>query len=128
MNALTTLERTALDAIFAELVTTRTGIEQQLAHAEVLSRENTGGGFFTALAVPDSQERLDRKVETLGENVWLGIEGLEYGLGMLLHFKDGHANLLEGYAVGGEDTSATDFANVGFALIKTPGRLPADGS
>lgn len=127
MNALTALERMALDAILAELVTDRPAIEQQLAHVEVLSRENTGGGFFTELAVPDSQEHLDRKLEPLGQNVWLGIEGLEYGLGMILHFKNGRASLLEGYAVGGDDTSATDFANVSFALINTPGRLPADG-
>lgn len=128
MSTLTALERVALDAIIAEIVDDRVAIEQHLLHAEVISRENTGGGFFTELEVPSSQEGLDRKIEPLGENVWIGVDGLEYGLGAILHFKDGRANLLEGYAVGGDDTSATDFANVRFALIKEPGRLPADGS
>lgn len=128
MNALTPLERTALDAILDEVVIGRAAIKHQLDHAEVLSRENTGGGFFTALVVPDSLESLDGKVEPLGGGVWLGIDGFEHGLGVILHFEDGRANLLEGYAVGGDDTSATDFTNVGFALIKEPGRLPANGS
>lgn len=67
-------------------------------------------------------------MEPLGLNVYIGVYGLQYGLGMILHLKDGYANLLEGYSVGGEDTSAIDFAQVRFALIAEPGQLPTNGS
>ena len=50
MLELTPLERTALDAILNELAEDRSMIDQQLANAVVLSRENSGGGFFTGLA------------------------------------------------------------------------------
>ena len=63
-----------------------------------------------------------------GENVWISIDGLEYGLGMILHVKDCRANLLEGYAVGAEDTSAINFETVRFAIASEPGRLPPNVS
>ena len=60
MAGLTQLERTALQAIFAEAGNLARGLDR-LLDAEVLSRENTGGGFFTTLGrvdKRDSQARL----------------------------------------------------------------------
>jgi len=128
MTAFTPLEQIALAAILDEAVEQRAVVEQQLSRSSVHSRENTGGGFFAELVTNASANRLDHPVEPLGLNVYIGVYGLQYGLGMILHSKDGYVNLLEGYSVGGEDTSAIDFAQVRFALIGEPGPLPTNGS
>ncbi len=122
---LTPLERCALDAILDEVVSDRAAVERQLADAKVISRTNTSGGFFVDLEVSSTLERVDWQIGTLGDNLWIAIDGLEYGLGAILHFEQGGANLLEGYSVGGEDTSRIDFTAVRFALISNPGPLPA---
>jgi hypothetical protein len=127
MTAFTPLEQTALAAILDESVDQRAVVEQQLTRSSVLSRENTGRGFFAELEVNAGANRLDQGVRPLGLNVYIGVFGLQYGLGMILHSKDGYANLLEGYSIGGEDTSAIDFAQVRFALIGEPGPLPTNG-
>lgn len=128
MTALTPLEQTAIAAIIGEAVEQRATVERQLTHLNVLSRENTGGGFFAEVEVSGTANSLDGKTEPVGQNVYIGIDGLEYGLGMILHFKEGYARLLEGYSVGGEETSAIDFAHVRYALISQPGPLPTNGS
>lgn len=128
MDSFTPLERTALDAILDEMAEGRSTAESQLLHTKIRSRENTGGGFFVTLQGDDQVERLDTHTAPLGQNVWLGIAGLEYGIGAILHCKDGQVSLLEGYAVGPEDTSFIDFSNVPFALIEKPGPLYANGN
>lgn len=128
MDSFTPLERTALEAIFAEAGQRGSMLERQLLSAKVVSRENTGGGFFAELWVDPDAEPSDLKTSSLGQNVWLGIDGLNHGLGAILHYTNGRANLLEGYAVGPEDTSPIDFARVRFAIIQEPGPLPSSGS
>jgi hypothetical protein len=128
MDSFTTLERNALDAILAETNELGSAVGRQLLDAKVMSRENTGGGFFADLQVDPNAELLDPKIPPLGQNVWIGIEGLKYGLGAILHCKDGRVSLLEAYAVGPEDTSQIDFAHVQFAIIQQPGALPSRGS
>lgn len=128
MDAFTPLERTAFNAILDEMVESRRAVEDQLLHAKVLSRENTGGGFFVNIESAADAERLGQRTAPLGQNVWIGVAGLEHGLGVILHFKEGGVTLLEGYAVGVEDTSSIDFTHVPFALIEEPGPLPAKGS
>jgi hypothetical protein len=120
MVVFTPLERTAIDAILAE-IENRATIEQQLYQAAVRSRENTGGGFFTEIAVSPDVESLEQKTLPLGQDVWISIDGLEYGLGMILHLKGGWVSVLEGYAVGSEDTSFIDFEQVRFATTEKPG-------
>lgn len=135
MTEFVPIEQTAIDAILNELIEQRAAIAQQLIGSRVqligsrvMSRENTGGGFFTELEVSMSTHRLTHALEPIGQNVHIAVSGLEYGHGMILHFKDGYANLLEGYSVGGEDTSAIDFSHVRFALIDRPGPMPTNGS
>lgn len=126
MTDFTPLEQAAIAAIVAEAVPHHKGIQQQITESRVLSRKNTGGGFFTELDVSVTLDTLGQKTEPLAKNVYIGVDGLEYGLGMILHLKDGKASLLEGYSVGGEDTSAIDFAHVRYAVISTPGPLPTN--
>jgi hypothetical protein len=128
MTPVTSLEQTALAAIIAEAVEHRVSLEEQLRRVVVVSRENTGGGFFTEMRVSCGAENFAMDAARLGLNVWISVEGLEYGLGMILHLKNGYANLLEGYAVGPEDTSGIDFTHVRFALAEEPGPLLLDGS
>src|SRR5437588_11411200 len=90
----TPLERAALDAILGETGCDRDMVAEQLRHASVVSRENTGGGFFTQLKVASVADDLDRKSAHFGRNVWMSIDGLEYGLGMILHVKEARADLL----------------------------------
>ena len=123
-SSFTPLERAALDAILAETGDHRAAVECQLLRATVRARENTGGGFFVHLNVPDEVELLNLKSAPLGEDVWIGVDGMEYGLGAILHCKHGCVSLLEGYAVGPEDTSSIDFGHVSYAIIKAPGRFP----
>jgi len=128
MTTFTPLEHAALVAILAEGPKDRAVIEHQLLHSNVVSRQNTGGGFFADLKVDPSAGAIEKKTAALGENVWIGIDGLELGLGMILHFEDGRASLLEGYAVGPEDTSSVDFAHARYAVLSEPGPLPVNGS
>lgn len=88
----------------------------------MLSRENTGGGFFSELAVPIATTS-GRANRHLGDNVWISVEGLERGLGMILHLEAGRLSLLEGYSVGGEDTSKIDFEQAHTSLSPT---IPGD--
>lgn len=127
MIELSPLERTALDGILSELGDGRAAIEEQVLHASVLSRENTGGGFFTELQlrgeIPASFHG-----EHLGRDIWISVEGMSYGLGMILHLRREKVPLLEGYAVAPENTTPIDFEHVRFALASEPGPLPTDGS
>ena len=123
MRGFTSLEQAAIDAILGEAGESRATIERQLLHSVVLSRENTGGGFFTEIEVGSAVES-PRVKGSLGENVWMSIDGLEFGLGIILHFKGGRANLLEGYAVGPENTSSIDFGQARFVVADVPGPLP----
>ncbi len=127
MNQLTALERAALNAVLDELGDSRTDIERLALQASVLSRENTGGGFFTELAfrgkVPAHLQN-----SHLGENVWIAVSGMSHGLGMILHLWKDKAPLLEGYAVAPENTLPIDFGLVTFAIVPEPGPLPDKGS
>ena len=125
MDSFALLERSALNAILDETGEDRTIVATQLLHAKVISRENTGGGFFVNIEGSPDAAPLDPRTAPLGQNVYVGVAGLEYGLGAILHCKEGRINLLEGYSVGGEDTSSIDFLHVPFALIAEPGPLPA---
>lgn len=128
VNGFTPLEQAALEAILAESTVVRASVELQLRRAKIVSRENTGGGFFVDLEVDPDVERLPSETHALGLIVWIGIDGLELGLGAILHHKDGRVSLLEAYGVGPESTSLIDFARVRFAVIQEPGPLPEKGA
>lgn len=127
MNELNSLEQAALKAILAELGDERTAMEEQVLNASVLSRRNTGGGFFTELKlggeIPGSLQG-----KHLGTDVWISVEGLSHGLGMILNLRRARVPYLEGYAVAPEDTSHLDFDQVPFAVAAEPGPLPANCS
>jgi hypothetical protein len=75
----------------------RTALEAQLATAAVISRENTGAGFYTRFlveAVPATAIGGKR----LREGPTATIGGLQHGMGFILWLNKGYADCLEGYS------------------------------
>jgi len=124
MTAFTELELAALLSIFSETPELQTGLERQLAAATVTVRENSGGGFFTTIAVPDDVPRV-RGPKTLGYETHARVSGLEHGLGFVLFMQDGRLHLLEGYARGPESTALLDLAALTFDIFKQQAWTPS---
>jgi hypothetical protein len=119
MPQLTNLEREAISAILAERSGHLSVLNDQLESVVVESRENTGGGFFSTISVSSLVPSVVVS-SPLGVEVYASIEGMEYGLGLLLFFEQGRMNLLEGYTVGCEDTSTIDFEHIAFRITTKP--------
>jgi hypothetical protein len=119
MASFTDMETAALQAIFAETPALSLELQRQLNRAEVTSRENTGGGFFTEIAVPDDGPRV-KCPKVLGYATHARVEGLEDGLGFILFMKNGKLRLLEGHAWGRESTASLDLNNLSFEIYHKP--------
>jgi hypothetical protein len=122
MTQLTELERAAIEAILAEKPDHSGALSEQLQSVTVEKRENTGAGFFTMISV-SSLAPAAIVSSPLGLKVFASVDGMEYGLGMLIFFEHGRMSLLEGYSVGGEDTSGIEFGTVAFAIKDGPAAL-----
>jgi hypothetical protein len=89
-------------------------LEEQLSTATLISRENTGAGFYTRFAV----ERASSAALT-GERTRAGpetkIDGLGHGMGFILWLKEGYADCLEGYSYA-ESTTSIVLEAVGFEI------------
>ena len=119
MSSFTKLEEAALHAIFAETPELTPVLEQQFGVAATTNRENTGGGFFTTITVPENAPRVSSS-RVLGFETYARVEGLTHGLGFVLFMEHGRLHLLEGYAVGPESTAALNLENLTFSIRKTP--------
>jgi hypothetical protein len=112
----TALERAVLAAICKMHTTDTAALEAQLSTATLLSRENTGGGFFTHFAV-------DRASSGVIEGMRLRngpegkIDGLEHGMGFILWLKQGYADCLEGYSYA-ENTTGIALESAGFEILE----------
>jgi hypothetical protein len=94
----------------------RIALEGQLSAAVLVSRENTGAGFYTSFTV-DRGSTVPVGGERLRNGPAMRIDGLRHGMGFILWLKDGYAELLEGYSYG-ESTSEIDFERAGFEILK----------
>jgi len=119
MSTFTKLELAALHSIFAETPQYANGLAVQLAGASVTERENTGGGFFTTISVAADIPQIPSP-RVLGHEIYAKVEGLTHGMGFILFMKDGNLNLLEGYAVGYENTAPLKLATVNFTISGFP--------
>lgn len=119
MLHLSDLERDAIAQILAEEPEYRVMLEHQSQSVVVEKRENTGGGFFTTLSVPEATTAAGVP-SPLGFNVCATIDGMAHGLGFLLFLEDGRLSLLEGYSVGGEDTLELDLERVAYSITSEP--------
>jgi hypothetical protein len=119
MMTFTELELAALRSIFSETPELASGLEQQLAVGTVTERENTGGGFFTTIAIADDAPTVSSP-NVLGYETQARIDGLSDGLGFVLFMEDGRLHVLEGFAWGPEDTAPLDLAALRFEVYKQP--------
>jgi hypothetical protein len=108
------LERAVLQAIALQVPEAGEAMASQLESARVVTRENTGAGFFTTFEMTSA-------VPPIGVSSPLGdvgatIQGLVHGLGFLLWLKDGRIDQLEGHSYD-ESTSGLDLMQVGFASV-----------
>jgi hypothetical protein len=112
----TNLERTVLAAICETHSADRAALEAQLSTATLLSRENTGAGFYTRFKVERGPSRAIK-----GERSRAGpgtkIDGLEHGMGFILWLKEGYADCLEGYSYA-ESTTGLALEAVGFEILE----------
>ena len=111
----TKLEQAALTAIVAESDDKSSALANLLFNARVASRQNSGGGFFTTI-LPDYDASPLIGEQHFGRSVFADIDGMDYGIGLILHLRMGRPHLLEGYSQGGEDTHDLDFTKVGFRI------------
>ena len=112
----TPLERSVLRAICEKHLADGAALEAQLSTATVLSRENTGAGFYTRFAV----ERASYAAiggERLRHGPAARVEGLAHGMGFILWLKEGYADQLEGYCYG-ETTTGIAFERAGFEILQ----------
>lgn len=119
MTTFSELELAALHSIFSETPELALGLERQLAVATVTERENSGGGFFTTIAVADEVPTVSSP-RVLGYETQARVAGLEHGLGFVLFMEHGRLHLLEGFAWGPESTAALDLTALKFEVYKQP--------
>ena len=112
----TDMEQAALAAIFAETPEIRFALLGQLQKAEVVSRENTGGGFFTTISMSSEAAHVDVR-GPLALTTYARIESLRYGLGFVLHLQDGKLHSLEGFSCGGEDILHLNLERLRFEIV-----------
>lgn len=116
MLQMTSLERAVLRKICGQYPAQRAILEAQIASATVLSRDNSGAGFFTNLAVERAKAPALGGEQVRG-NVWVQIDGFDQPATFLLFFKDGYADFLEGATVG-DNTEGVDFAAITFSILE----------
>jgi hypothetical protein len=119
MATLNDVETAALHAIAANYPDFEPQIASMFESCVVTKRENTGGGFFTTLALQTQVFSPIGLRSPLGDG-WLSIKGLRFGICCLVFLTEGFPTLLEGYAVGPEDTSEIDFGTVAFKVRDAP--------
>lgn len=96
---LTALERSVIAALLLREHPVTEALRRQADRCRVASREFTGVGFFTALAVhPDASPAPVKSGRmTLGD-VTATIDGLSHGAGFVLWIEDGVLQELEGFS------------------------------
>jgi len=93
-------------------------LEAQLRSANVASRENTGVGCYSELAVPDDTPLTEAGYAQSGPLRGPGFEssGLKHGGGSLLWFEDGRAKTLEVFTY--DDDFPTDHNELGNVVLR----------
>jgi hypothetical protein len=112
----TPLERAVLAAICDMHATDRSALESQLSTATLLSRENTGAGFFTRFEV-DRVSSAAIGGMRLRDAPAAKIAGLEHGMGFILWLKEGYADCLEGYSYA-ESTTGLALDSITFEIVR----------
>ena len=108
----TPFERAALQALLGVDDDSTRILRLQVGKASVVSREYTGAGFFTEIAVSADCEVLLGKPSFMRNSVVCGINGIPDFGGVLLFINEGIIDCLEAYTFGEVNwpTSIQDFS------------------
>ena len=110
---LNTLEKVVLHEIATRDPRDRKAINEQIVHANVLRRENTGVGFFTHLECSEAKLKIEKSV--LGY-VHAEVDKLNEPMVFVLFTKEGFLDVLEGSSLS-QDTTELDFSKVSFQIL-----------
>ena len=113
MLSLSRLEKAVLEKMLSLAASDCLPLSQQLDGAAVVSRQNTGAGFYARLEPSDRSALI--KSRTIG-GVFARISGLTNPMTFVLFIKNGLIEMLEGASVD-DDTSGIDFTSVRFETI-----------
>jgi hypothetical protein len=87
-------------------------LREQIDSASLVSRKNTGAGFYTELRIGRVSEPIEVRVI---ESVYANIEGFDCPMVFLLFARDGVIHQLEG-AASVDSTVGVDFSAVRFTI------------
>lgn len=90
-------------------------LEAQLVGATVVSRKNTGAGFYTDFSVSRAVAPITTSEKMIGE-VWAEIKGFMDPMTFLIFIEDGYACCLEGAAVR-DSTVDVDLGALKFEIL-----------
>lgn len=113
MSQLNELERAVLLEICRRTLNEGSALEQQCRSATVLTRTNTGVGFYTSLKVEDPKIRL---VNRVFPDVFAAVDCLRNPMVFVLFAKNGVIHKLEGASID-DSTSSVDFSSVNFTIL-----------
>lgn len=98
---ITAFETALLDALLAGSLEILVGLREQARHAQFVSRELSGCGFFLNFAVPPSIPRVEPRNFEISD-VYFDLRGTEHGGGSILFVRDGAISMLEAYSHAGD--------------------------
>jgi len=114
--ALTALELAVLRDLCRQLpFEAQAALERQINGLSVVSRKNTGAGFYTHFAV-EGETTPPINVDVKGYHVSATIDNIEDALGFILWLKDGYVDNLEGYTLALASTEGMDLATAKFQI------------
>ena len=112
MAHLNMLEAAVLREMCKQVPEDAVALGLQIDEAVVVSRDNTGAGFYSNLKVVGAAGSVKSKIIA---NVFARIDGLKNPMSFALFIKEGVINVLEGAAVD-DSTVGLDFSKVKFRL------------
>lgn len=113
MIRLNDLERSVLNEIAKNNPGDADGLDNQIAHAVVKERKNTGSGFYTYLEVEGFDISIKSRVLS---NAYAKVDGMENPMAFVLFSHNGKISILEGAATD-DATTGINFSTAKFHLI-----------
>lgn len=110
------LERWVLQRIASEYPSIAEDLLGQFQAATLISRRNSGVGFFTNFSVDRERARPVASERVIG-NLWVQVEAMRQPMTFLLFMEDGFACMLEGAGVD-DDASEIDFSQAGIEPLE----------
>lgn len=115
MTTLTSFERQALDCMAPLFGGRADAFRKQLASVNVISRENTGVGFYTRVSV--DRDRV-ATLEFAQQSAHFHVDGIEGGLSLVLSGDaDGFLSDIEGVTFGDDQLVGVDLDSLRFAGV-----------